>query len=161
MSPLRFFSGFEAPVTTNDEEEVFAEDSHLEGNGFDDIIGAIEDIVVGDKFQELQTSILEKYHHHFEVCNMFNGFLQSFTHIIQDSEENKLIYTEIHKFYTTEMETFIETELSQVTILDKIQIQFPLLPESDLLFDQRFLFVICGRQAVIMLECCIDLQDAR
>ena len=78
MSPLRFFSGFEVPVSTNDEEEIFAEDSAVDGNGFDDIIGAIEDIVVGDKFQELQTSILEKYHHHFEVCRFVQCWVSLF-----------------------------------------------------------------------------------
>ena len=31
------------------------------------IIGAIEDIVVDDRFQELQNRILEQNYHHFEV----------------------------------------------------------------------------------------------
>ena len=52
----------------DDEEEIIAE--HCDGGGgseFDAIIGAIEDIVVGDTFQELQLGLLEQYHHHFEV----------------------------------------------------------------------------------------------
>merc|ERR1712241_445445 len=102
MSPLRIFSRFEAPVepVTNDEddeEEIIAE--HCDGGGgseIDAIIGAIEDIVVGDTFQELQLGLLEQYHHHFE-----------------DTEENKLVYTEVFQMYTTEIEEFITTELSQ------------------------------------------------
>ena len=87
MSPLRFFSSFETPVETGDSEnvkvvllkkfifwslfpgdfeETFAEDSDPQ-NEFDMIIGAIEDIVVDDQFQELQNRILEQNYHHFEV----------------------------------------------------------------------------------------------
>merc|ERR1712107_266433 len=78
-------------------EEVFAEHSASgSGGDFDEVIGAIEDIVVDDRFQDIQHNLMEKYSHHFE-----------------DTEENKLIYTEIHQIYTTEIETYIETELSQ------------------------------------------------
>ena len=86
MSPLRFFSSFEAPVETGevvhqscylifcsslweftgDFEETFAENSEPQ-NEFDMIIGAIEDIVVDDRFQELQNRLLEQNYQHFEV----------------------------------------------------------------------------------------------
>lgn len=95
MSPLRFFSSFEAPVETGDFEETFAENSDPQ-NEFDMIIGAIEDIVVDDRFQELHNRLLEQNYQHFE-----------------DTEENKLIYTELFQTYTTTIETHIETELSQ------------------------------------------------
>ena len=49
-----------------DLEETFAEDSNPQ-NEFDMIIGAIEDIVVDDSFQELQNRLLEQNYHHFEV----------------------------------------------------------------------------------------------
>lgn len=88
MSPLRFFVGFESPVepsiagcnnedvpfysilfTAANEEEVIAEDRDSTSE-FDAVIGAIEEIVVEDRFQELQHNLLEKYHHHFEVLNV-------------------------------------------------------------------------------------------
>ena len=34
---------------------------------FDQIVGAIEDIVIDDRFQDLQTDLLEKHFHHFDV----------------------------------------------------------------------------------------------
>ena len=88
MSPLRFFSSFEAPVETGevihqscglnfcsffleftgDFEETFAENSDPQ-NEFDMVIGAIEDIVVDDRFQELQNGLLEQNYQHFEVQN--------------------------------------------------------------------------------------------
>ena len=34
---------------------------------FDRIVGAIEDIVIDDRFQDLQTDLLEKHFHHFDV----------------------------------------------------------------------------------------------
>ena len=71
MSPLRFFSVFEASVEEGLEdegEEVFAEHSASgSGGDFDEVIGAIEDIVVDDRFQDIQHNLMEKYSHHFEV----------------------------------------------------------------------------------------------
>ena len=49
MSPLRAFSLFES-VDQFDEEEIFA-DSAGEPTEFDAVVGAIEDIVVGESFQ--------------------------------------------------------------------------------------------------------------
>ena len=40
-------------------------------------------------------------------------------YLTQDCEENKLIYTTIFQTYTTEIENYIEAELSQVKSLDK------------------------------------------
>ena len=55
--------------TAANEEEVIAEDRDSTSE-FDAVIGAIEEIVVEDRFQELQHNLLEKYHHHFEVLNV-------------------------------------------------------------------------------------------
>ena len=77
MSPLRDFQSCEVrgeeveefpPVQgllSSDNEEIFLEDGHK--SMFDEIVGAIEDIVVDDKFQTLQSNILEKYYCHFDV----------------------------------------------------------------------------------------------
>ena len=59
-------------------EEILAQENH-EIDKFDEIIGCIEDIVIDQPFQELQESFLEKHYHNFDI----------------DTEENKLIYTEI------------------------------------------------------------------
>lgn len=99
MSPSRFFTGFHSNVDTvivdDDMEEVYIEDA-ASSNEFDSIIGAIEDVVIDDEFQDLQKNLLKIYNHHFE-----------------DTEENKLIYTEIYQVYTTEIENYIEAKLSQ------------------------------------------------
>ncbi|XP_067642193.1 ADP-ribosylation factor-like protein 2-binding protein [Eurosta solidaginis] len=61
---------------------------------FDDVIGHIEDIILGDAFQVLHHNFLEKYWHRFE-----------------DTEENKLEYTDIFQEYTNTFERFLIEEL--------------------------------------------------
>jgi len=74
MSPSRFFTGFHSNVDTvivdDDMEEVYIEDA-ASSNEFDSIIGAIEDVVIDDEFQDLQKNLLKIYNHHFEVCCAF------------------------------------------------------------------------------------------
>ena len=74
MSPLRDISAREELVSISQfadvtDEEVFA-DSHSE-TVFDMIVGAIEDIIIEDGFQDLQNNMLEKYFHHFDVSKSF------------------------------------------------------------------------------------------
>ena len=45
---------------------MFAEDFDP-SNEFDSIIGAIEDIVVDERFQDMQDQLMEHNYHHFEV----------------------------------------------------------------------------------------------
>ena len=52
---------------------------------FDQVVGHIEDIVMGDVFDQINTDFLERHCHHFD-----------------DEEENKLIYTEIFKEYVSQ-----------------------------------------------------------
>ena len=58
MSGLQFFG-------EEDDDEVILDDQAE--TAFDQIVGAIEDIVVDDRFQDLQTDLLEKHFHHFDV----------------------------------------------------------------------------------------------
>ena len=74
-----------------DAEEVFAF-SYDDGDDGDDgrfsqIVGALEDIIMMPSFSELQNTFCEKHCHHFE-----------------DTEENKLVYTELHERYVGVME---------------------------------------------------------
>merc|ERR550532_2136032 len=87
VSGLQFFG-------EEDDDEVILDDQAE--TAFDQIVGAIEDIVVDDRFQDLQTDLLEKHFHHFD-----------------NSEENKLIYTDIFNEYTVEIEKYIEAALVQ------------------------------------------------
>ena len=50
------FSSIQIVIYTNQAE-----------TAFDQIVGAIEDIVIDDRFQDLQTDLLEKHFHHFDV----------------------------------------------------------------------------------------------
>ncbi|XP_049317598.1 ADP-ribosylation factor-like protein 2-binding protein [Bactrocera dorsalis] len=61
---------------------------------FDDVIGHIEDIVLGEDFQALHNDFLEKY-----------------WHCIENTEENKLVYMDIFQEYTNTFETFLIKEL--------------------------------------------------
>ena len=49
---------------------------------FDQIIGCIEDVIMESNFQTMQDQFMEKNYRHFD-----------------DNDENKLIYTTVHKEY--------------------------------------------------------------
>ncbi|ELU02656.1 hypothetical protein CAPTEDRAFT_174401 [Capitella teleta] len=61
---------------------------------FDETIGQIEEIIMDDEFQDLQNNFMEKYWQEFD-----------------DTEENKFIYTDIHKEYTDLIERYVEQQL--------------------------------------------------
>ena len=57
---------------------------------FDCFIEKLQEIVIEDQFEKMQNDFLEKYYKEFE-----------------DKNENKLIYTQIFKEYTSLTETYI------------------------------------------------------
>jgi len=63
---------------------------------FDMVIGSLEDIMMDEKFQDLQGQFVEQY------CSSFD-----------DDEENKLIYTEIFSKYTQLIEGYVEAKLKE------------------------------------------------
>ena len=65
------------------EEILSAKSSSKEEALFDETMGHIQDILLDDKFTEMQRGFMDKHYHHFE-----------------DVEENKFIYTDIFKEYT-------------------------------------------------------------
>lgn len=66
---------------------------------FDAVVGYLEDIIMDDDFQLIQRNFLEKHYQEFD-----------------DSEENKLIYTDIFNEYISLVEKYIEEKL-----LDRIR----------------------------------------
>lgn len=80
-----------------DEDEDFCiMDTGSEDEQFDNIVGQLEDIAVSKDFQDLML-----------------GFCQKHCDIFEDSEENKLEYTEIFNTWTGYIESFIEERLKQ------------------------------------------------
>ncbi|VEL20897.1 unnamed protein product, partial [Protopolystoma xenopodis] len=77
------------------DEEFFAQ-ANEPLSSFDITIGHLEDIVVGSEFQDIQHNFLNEHYNSFE-----------------DTDENKLCYTEIHKKYMDTVETFLEGELKK------------------------------------------------
>eukprot|EP00794_Sanderia_malayensis_P018556 gene18556-20423_t len=77
-----------------DEEMIVSGSSTQADEKFDNTIGALEDILLDDKFQDLQDSFMDQYYKEFE-----------------DTEENKLIYMDIFKEYTEMLEKYIEEKL--------------------------------------------------
>ncbi|XP_055522355.1 ADP-ribosylation factor-like protein 2-binding protein [Wyeomyia smithii] len=63
---------------------------------FDTVIGHIEDIVIGEEFQ-----------------NMANQFMDCYYHLFEAGEENKIVYTEVYQKYTSLVETFIVKNLNR------------------------------------------------
>ncbi|XP_043937334.1 ADP-ribosylation factor-like protein 2-binding protein isoform X2 [Protopterus annectens] len=76
------------------EEDFAVSVSSAADTEFDLVIGHIEDIIMGDEFQELQRNFMDSYYMEFE-----------------DTEENKLSYTSIFKEYIDLLEKYIEHQL--------------------------------------------------
>ncbi|KAJ8042360.1 ADP-ribosylation factor-like protein 2-binding protein [Holothuria leucospilota] len=76
------------------EEELASSVSNLDDTKFDTTIGHIEDIIMEDGFQKMQGDFMEQHYHHFD-----------------DDEENKFIYTDIHKQYLSLVEKYLEEQL--------------------------------------------------
>ncbi|XP_052232509.1 LOW QUALITY PROTEIN: ADP-ribosylation factor-like protein 2-binding protein [Dreissena polymorpha] len=79
-----------------DEEDLAMSNSSITDTKFDLVIGNIEDIVMEEEFQTMQHNFLEKYYNE-----------------LMDTEENKFIYTDIHREYVSLIEHYLEEELSQ------------------------------------------------
>ncbi|XP_072291237.1 ADP-ribosylation factor-like protein 2-binding protein [Eucyclogobius newberryi] len=79
-----------------DEENIAICSSSTAEAAFDAVIGCIEDIIVEDEFQQLQRSFMEKYYSEFE-----------------DSDENKLAYTQIFNDYVDLLEKHLEQQLTE------------------------------------------------
>ncbi|KAJ8281189.1 hypothetical protein GJAV_G00064520 [Gymnothorax javanicus] len=88
----------ENPVEMADlSEEFFAVSNSSEADGaFDTVIGNIEDIIMEERFQNLQQGFMEKYYLEFE-----------------DTEENKLSYMPIFQEYIELLESDIEQQLME------------------------------------------------
>ncbi|XP_058812465.1 ADP-ribosylation factor-like protein 2-binding protein isoform X2 [Topomyia yanbarensis] len=63
---------------------------------FDTVIGHIEDIVIGEEFQ-----------------NLVNQFMNCYYHLFESDDENKIVYTEIYQKYTNLVETYIVENLNE------------------------------------------------
>lgn len=82
-------------INGRDDEEIIASFSgNAADTKFDTIVGHIEEIVMSDRFQNLQNTFLEEHYKHFD-----------------NSDENKFEYTAIHKDYTQLVEKVLEDEL--------------------------------------------------
>ncbi|KAL5021353.1 hypothetical protein ScPMuIL_000508 [Solemya velum] len=76
------------------EEDLATSISSVNDTKFDITVGHIEEIIMEDEFQTLQQNFLEKHHKEFD-----------------DTEENKFIYTDIHREYINLIEKYLENEL--------------------------------------------------
>ncbi|XP_032237528.2 ADP-ribosylation factor-like protein 2-binding protein [Nematostella vectensis] len=61
---------------------------------FDTTVGHLEDIIMEESFQTIVKNFMEEHYQHFE-----------------DTEENKLIYTDIFKEYVNKIEKYIDEQL--------------------------------------------------
>ncbi|KAK7891149.1 hypothetical protein WMY93_023112 [Mugilogobius chulae] len=82
-------------IDLNEENFAISSSSAAEA-AFDAVIGCIEDIIVEDEFQQLQQGFMEKYYSEFD-----------------DSDENKLLYTQIFNDYVDLLEKHLEQQLTE------------------------------------------------
>ncbi|KAJ1444831.1 the ARF-like 2 binding protein BART-domain-containing protein [Pelagophyceae sp. CCMP2097] len=80
----------------DEAEEIFAEDAGTDQDRhFDALVGALEEILLGDAFAELQTNFCAAH------CDVF-----------EDCDENKLEYTPLFTAYAAQTEAHLEAALA-------------------------------------------------
>merc|ERR1711972_535866 len=90
-------AGSEEDANDDAEDEfIITEAGSAEDGAFDETVGALEQVAISDEFQALLRSFSEEHCHHFE-----------------DTEENKLIYTDIFKKYSESIESFLDEKLKE------------------------------------------------
>ncbi|CAF0744335.1 unnamed protein product [Rotaria sordida] len=84
---------------TDDIDETFVshKSADPETEQFDQTIGLIEDMIMDEEFRSIQQAFLTKYAHEFDP----------------DLDENKLIYTDIHREYLTIVEDFVINKIKR------------------------------------------------
>ncbi|XP_060565410.1 ADP-ribosylation factor-like protein 2-binding protein isoform X2 [Ruditapes philippinarum] len=96
MSTMCMSYAMEVEDLMFEEEDLATSSSSISDTKFDLVIGHIEDIIMEDEFQTMQHDFLEKYYNEFD-----------------DTEENKFIYTDIHREYVSLVEHYLEEELAK------------------------------------------------
>ncbi|XP_075212996.1 ADP-ribosylation factor-like protein 2-binding protein isoform X2 [Lycorma delicatula] len=89
-------SGTEIHTVCNEGDTLTSTNRNQEIVQFDIVVGHIEDIII-EEFHHLQTSFMDRYWHEFD-----------------NSEENKLVYTDIFNEYIIVIERFIERRLIEL-----------------------------------------------
>ncbi|XP_046890967.1 ADP-ribosylation factor-like protein 2-binding protein [Hypomesus transpacificus] len=128
------------------EEEDFAVSSSTDAEAaFDAVIGSIEDIIMEEEFQQLQQNFMEKHYLEFE-----------------DSEENKLSYTQIFNKYIELLEKHLEQQLIQ-RIPDFSMSSFTLLlkQHKDQVSDDIFDMLLTFTDFVAFKEMFVDYRAER
>ena len=95
-------AGVKLDLNLNNEgetDETFAShhSTDPETEQFDQTIGLIEDLIMDEEFRSIQQNFLTKYAHEFDP----------------ELDENKLIYTDIHREYLTIIEDFVLNKIKR------------------------------------------------
>mmetsp|Transcript_48120 Transcript_48120/g.103076 ORF Transcript_48120/g.103076 Transcript_48120/m.103076 type:complete len:214 (-) Transcript_48120:220-861(-) len=83
-------------ATAEAEFTIEGDSGSAEDASFDQIVGALQDIVMEDSFQAA-----------------LNGFCKENCHHFEDTEENKLVYTDLFQKYSDLIEGTLETKLKE------------------------------------------------
>ncbi|CAH8863921.1 unnamed protein product [Trichobilharzia szidati] len=125
-------------------EELLAE-SQEPSSDFDVTVGHLEDIMMSDEFRSVQDKFMDAYYNEFE-----------------DTEENKLCYTEIHNKYISTVERMLEKQLcermpnfSMRTFMDS------LAPNSDCLDGEVFEMLYTFSDFLAFKEMMLDYKKVK
>lgn len=125
---LRITDGFDADLMDDDEDEgelEIVDDGSKQSeqtNKFDRIIGVLEEIIMEDEFEDQKNAFCKEHCKHFE-----------------DTDENKLIYTQLFEQYTHMIETAIEQKLdSSVEGFDMQEFMEQLEARKDEIMSEEF-----------------------
>ncbi|GAB1600273.1 ADP-ribosylation factor-like protein 2-binding protein [Argonauta hians] len=127
------------------EESLAVSRSSTSDTKFDMIIGIIEEIVMEDEFQMIQHNFLEKYFHEFI-----------------DTDENKFIYTDIHREYISLVEKYLNERLvSQVPEFSMSEFMHQMVARKHELEGEIFELLLTFSDFVTFKEMVLDYKAVK
>ena len=93
--------------------EYHGERSSAEDREFDQYIGALEEVLMDNRFSDVQSQFCEKYCGNLKTLSDFQLFMKSIVDEFEDSDEYKLSYTRIHEEYVEIVEKLLVESMSR------------------------------------------------
>ena len=128
-----------------DEDVCYEGSGSLEDNKFDAVVGALEEILLGESFSKIQKGFCDVHCGESLDCKwadfqlVFSNPFFSFSHFhsatvtFVDSEENKVEYTELFQAYTVIVEKALDDELHRKIPVSVYSINFANLCDHSIL----------------------------
>ncbi|CAH8618197.1 unnamed protein product [Heterobilharzia americana] len=138
-------SDSQGKVENDDTSEELLAGSQEPSSDFDIVVGHLEEIMMSDDFQNVQDKFMNENYNEFE-----------------DTEENKLCYTEIHDRYIDTVERTLEKELRErIPNFSMRSFMDSLVPNSDHLDGEVFEMLYTFSDFLAFKEMMLDYKKAK